>query len=80
MINLLPPFGEPIQVPLVGSVPFNPAKEVFLKSLQALPDKTCRVPDGETCSCYCFVVWQSFDFPSQVLSSLCKNGQALEDS
>ena len=59
--------SQPTSVHLVGSVPFSFAKEVFLKSIQALPNRLARIPDGETGSRDIFVAWQLFVFLPQVL-------------
>ena len=69
--------AKPRRVHLVGSVPFNSAEEVFLKSLQALPGRLSRVPDGETGSRHYFAMWQSFVFPPQVLGPIHRKGQPL---
>ena len=59
---------QPTGVHLVGSVPFSSAEEVFVKSIQALPNNRLqRIPDGETGSRYNFVAWQCPVFPNQVL-------------
>lgn len=72
--------AKPTRVHLVGSVPFISAEEVFYKSFQALPDRLRRIPDGETGSRQYFVTWQSFVFPSQVLSPIHRKGQLLEST
>ncbi len=49
-------------VQLVGSVPFNSAKEVFIKSLQDLPGGLHTNFNGERGSRDDSVMWQSFSF------------------
>ena len=58
---------QPPSVHIVGSVPFPSAEEVFIKSIQTLPERLHSIPDGETGSRYNFVMWQSFVFPTRVL-------------
>lgn len=70
--------SQPTCVHLVGSVPLNSAEEVFVNSTQALPGRLLRVPDGETGPRQYFVMWQSFVFPSQILSPIHRNGKPLE--
>ena len=72
--------AQPKSVHLVGSVPFSSAEEVFVKSIQALPDRLHSIPDGETGSRHYFVMWQSFVFPPQVLSAIHRKGKALEST
>lgn len=70
--------SQPTRVHLVGSVPLNSAEEVFVNSIQALPGRLLRIPDGETGPRQYFVMWQSFVFPSQILSPIHRNGKPLE--
>ena len=72
--------SQPACVHLVGSVPFKSAEEVFVNSTQALPGRLPRIPDGETGPRTYFVMWQSFVFPSQVLSPIHRNGKPLEST
>ena len=59
--------SQPNSVHLLGSVPFNSATEVFLKTIQALPNRLARISDGETVPRDNFVAWQLFVSPPQVL-------------
>lgn len=70
--------AQPSSVHLVGSVPFSCAEEVFVKSVQALPERLHSIPDGETGSRDYFVQWQSFVFPPQVLSPTHRSGKSLD--
>ncbi|KAM0796790.1 hypothetical protein BDR22DRAFT_899967 [Usnea florida] len=72
--------SQPAYVHLVGSLPFESAEQVFINSTQALPGRLLSIPDGETGTRYHFVLWQSFVFPSQVLSPFHRNGEPLEST
>ncbi len=72
--------SQPTGVHLVGSIPFSSAEEVFVRSIQALPNRLQRIPDGETGNRHYFVMWQSFVFPPQVLSPIHRNGKPPESS
>ena len=71
---------RPTSVHLVGSLPLQSAEEVFIKAVQALPNRLHRIPDGETGHRYNFVQWQSFVFPPQVIGPLHRNGTPLEST
>ena len=72
--------SQPAHVHLVGSVPFESAEQVFINSTRALPDRLLSIPDGETGPRQAFILWQSFVFPSQVLSPIHRNGKPLEST
>ena len=55
--------SQPASVHLVGSVPFSSAKEVCIKSIQALPNRLALISDGETGPRDNFVAWQLFVSP-----------------
>lgn len=72
--------SQPTSFHLVGSMPFNSAEETFVKSIQALPDRLHSIPDGETGSRNYFMLWQTFVFPSQVLSLFHREGKPQEST
>lgn len=67
--------AQPNNVHVVGSFPFSCDEEVFVKSIQVLPRWLQTIPDSKTGSRYYFVLWQSFVFPSQVLSPIHRDGK-----
>ena len=79
ILSLSLKMSQPTSVHLVGSVPFSSAKEVFLKSIQALPNRLARIPDGETGSRDNFIAWQLFVFPPQVRGTHFRGGQQPQE-
>lgn len=56
---------QPDSVHLVGSAPFESAKDVFTKAAKALRGRLERIPDGETERGGEFIAWQRVVFPTE---------------
>ena len=81
--NEVPPsylliMAEPINVHLVGSLPFASVEEVFVRASRALPDRLRRIPNGEVGPRQSFVAWQSCVFPPEVLHQIHSKGKPLD--
>ena len=77
--ELLPSYSlsmaQPINVHLVGRLPFASVEEVLARASRTLPDRLHSMPDGEIGPRQSFVAWQSSVFPLGVLNHIHRKGQ-----
>lgn len=61
MATAAEPLSQPehhLQVHFVGSLPLSSSTEVFQRLATSLPNRLCRIPDGETGKRHQFTAWQ----------------------